>query len=476
MKEDKQIDELFRSKLEGFEIKPPAYVWDGIVEKQQAARRKKRALWIRLTAVAASVLLAFLLGKELRNDRSEIAGGQTVAEQIRSSEGNNTIEDEKTEPLPLAESGRVSGANSPDFAQVEEGEKTPSEVRTLVRVDRSKQFAERTFLPETTGTDNFVSFGFAILKKRISQFAELNPPTEQLESTPETKNESFLTEEDRLIVEKNRQLLLSEKDGHKDLGWTLGARVNPVLAVNESRYSQQYAANMNSSTESRNMQLGGGLTVAVETRGRWSFQSGVMYNRIGQSSSNSVSQGNNSFGFAVGEAATSGYFRAGESTGGTLVIQAPAGRIVMNALPQNAIIAADFEENAISASNDVFMTASEFVQVFDYLEIPLLVRYRLIDRKFGVQLTAGLNAGFLIGNSAYMNSGNGRANIGKTSDMNSVSYSSNFGFGLGYKLSPRLQLRFEPQWRYYLESLSNNPDVTYKPYSFNFYTGISYSF
>jgi len=62
MKEDNNIDNLFREKLQGFSEDPPAYVWDGISEQLRHGRRKRRAAWFSWSAVAALILLAFLAG------------------------------------------------------------------------------------------------------------------------------------------------------------------------------------------------------------------------------------------------------------------------------------------------------------------------------------------------------------------------------------------------------------------------------
>lgn len=484
MKEDKQIDELFHSKLGDVEIKPPAYVWDGIVEKQTAVRRKKRALWFRVSAVAALLLVAFLLGKVLQQEQPAITESQSIAEQTQTSPEKEAIVESESQASILQvepeESSTTKVSGDVDEMEGLAHAETPSSSEAQAVLTGKKESLTAAD-KETDGSESARSF-FTMLQKRLETLDFFGPKSDELDQMGNPEEGSFLKEADRLIVQQNQQALLVRKEKDAELNWSVGARVNPVLAMNESKHSQQYALNMNQSTGSRNMQLGGGLTVAVETKGRWSFQSGVMYNGLGQSSSNDVS-GRSSMldlasipAFSDGPVANQEYFKAGESSGGLVVIQAPAGKIVLNSLPQNAVVAADLETVAASSSNDVLMISSEFEQVFDYIEIPFLVRYQLLDQKFGIQLMAGVNTGFLVGNSAYLDNGGGRTNIGKTSDMNSVSYSSNFGLGLGYKLSPTLQLRFEPQIRYFLESLSSNPDVTYKPYTFGFYTGISYSF
>ena len=59
---DKNIDELFRSKLSNFEQEPPAYVLENVLAGVAGARRKKKIIFWRIAGVAAALLLAFVAG------------------------------------------------------------------------------------------------------------------------------------------------------------------------------------------------------------------------------------------------------------------------------------------------------------------------------------------------------------------------------------------------------------------------------
>ncbi|WP_163718171.1 outer membrane beta-barrel protein [Mangrovibacterium lignilyticum] len=478
IKEDKQIDELFRSNLEGFELKPPAYVWDGIVEKQAAAKRKKRVLWIRFTAVAASLLLAFLLGRELQNNNSSLKVNTTIAKQKEIPQnGNPESSPEKTLATEVNE--QIKPIVDKDKQVVESATKTieplvsganTTEVSTLNNV---MALSESKLLVDMTSPG--LSDDYSLLENHRAQLAVNGPGSGRLDNM----KSNVLSELDRLIIEQNQSALLDKENKSSELDWSIGAMVSPVLAVNSSSHSDQYAQNMNASSNDRNVNLGGGLTVAVKTQRKWSFQSGINYSRVEQGSTNNLTSNSREVAFSFGDASNDAgprYFTTATTDGEAVVVKSPAGKIVLDALPDNALVAGNVENTLASATPEVLMTTSDFDQVFDYIEVPFFVRYQLVDRKFGVQLMAGVNTGFLVGNSAYMTSGDSRSRVGKTSDMNSLSLSSSFGVGMGYQLTPNLQLRFEPQMRYYLESLSGNSEVSYKPHAFGFYTGISYSF
>lgn len=58
--QDKEFDDLFRSKLDGFEVGPSAHVWPGIVGELTAGKRKK--LLLPFLSVAASIAVLVTAG------------------------------------------------------------------------------------------------------------------------------------------------------------------------------------------------------------------------------------------------------------------------------------------------------------------------------------------------------------------------------------------------------------------------------
>ncbi|MFA6087805.1 MAG: hypothetical protein WC743_25830 [Mucilaginibacter sp.] len=58
--QDKEIDQLFRSEFEGFEIEPSPQVWGNIIDKLNADRRKKA--FFPYLSIAASVLVVIAVG------------------------------------------------------------------------------------------------------------------------------------------------------------------------------------------------------------------------------------------------------------------------------------------------------------------------------------------------------------------------------------------------------------------------------
>jgi hypothetical protein len=459
MKEDRQLDDLFRSKLENFELKPPAYLWDGILEKQAAARRKKRLLVWWISGTAASLLIAFLLGWELqRGQDNRLDENQIVRQEEVTGNDAEVVE----VPDSPGSTHRTPGAGKPTTA--ERKDQPQSAANYLSQFNDNKAVLSRENDGEVALARNLSrnEARLPLLQKMAAALSWDWPGTGELDNQRGT--DGRLTGEDRRIIAMNQAEMEKEQKQSSDVSWAVGAMITPVLNVNSTKYSQQYAAEMSSSGSGQDVSLGGGITVEMQTRGRWSIQSGIRYSRIAQNSSGASS------GDFFASVAPDNSVVAERNKTGQLVVNGPAGQVVLDGVPRNTLVSADLESS--EGLSSVLMTNSDFDQLFDYVEIPLLLRYQLVEGVIGVQLSAGLNSGFLVRNAVYTEG----ENIGKTADMNDFTFSSDLGVGLSYKLSSKLQLRLEPQFRYFLHSLSNNDNIEYKPYSFGMSTGVSYSF
>ena len=115
------------------------------------------------------------------------------------------------------------------------------------------------------------------------------------------------------------------------------------------------------------------------------------------------------------------------------------------------------------------------LQEFGYLEVPVEMEYRLVDKKLGVNLVGGMSSLFLMDNSVSLDSDGATTQIGEATNMNSVSFSTNLGLGVFYNLNRELQLEVQPMFKYHLNTFSNTAG-NFQPYSVGVYSGIRYRF
>jgi hypothetical protein len=111
--QDKEFDDLFRSKLDGFEIEPSAHVWHGIAGELAAGKRRKSLLPFLSIAASIIVLVAagvlFIPQKVIvpAKHNVKIKSDQTPVQPVNSGLAIN-----KLKPVILApkNTGKVSAA------------------------------------------------------------------------------------------------------------------------------------------------------------------------------------------------------------------------------------------------------------------------------------------------------------------------------------------------------------------------------
>jgi hypothetical protein len=155
----------------------------------------------------------------------------------------------------------------------------------------------------------------------------------------------------------------------------------------------------------------------------------------------------------------------------TAHLTTPSGSVNLertSALKSNTLLSADILPLAGSEQ--------DLKQEFSYIEIPVQVVYKLIDHKFNLGITGGISTNILAGNRAGLYENGQKINQGQTSNLRGITYSGVLGVELGYDLGNNITLTVEPCIKRFLNSLSSNKAIDFKPYRVDIMTGITYSF
>ena len=118
---------------------------------------------------------------------------------------------------------------------------------------------------------------------------------------------------------------------------------------------------------------------------------------------------------------------------------------------------------------------AELIQNLSYYEVPMELKYALINNRFGVNVIGGLSTLFLDDNEVYVRDGEFREVLGAANNLNSVSFSTNVGVGFDYKISKSLKFNVEPMFKYQLNPYTDS-SVDFKPYFIGIYGGLSFKF
>src|SRR5690554_625875 len=466
MKEDNNIDKLFREKLQGFSEDPPAYVWDGISEQLMHGRRKRRAAWFSWSAVAALVLLAFLAGWYFNESKATVM--PTVVEtetrdDFRENEnlnankeaGTETVE-EKREQVPplkniLANAGDKKSEN-----------KFPSTYKEKSSEKVAQSEPEREWLVIPTRLES--KLAVLVLQNEVAA----NAVQVSVSTTPKLSNY------ERSLIDYNARQIKSYVE--EKAGWQMGVNVSPGYASYSANHEAVYASNMTQEASSGTTNLSGGFSVKYKTSRKWSIESGIYYAQNGQQAGSSPQRYGSSPEMAFDAPSRENLFfnTAVRMENSHMAMNSTAGVIEIANLPAGTELAANLE--GTYAAENSLITHGELSQVFDFVEIPLYMRYLLVDSKLDVELMGGVSAGLVVGNHAYLDNEQGMQHIGKTQDISTVNMSGTIGIGLNYALNKNFALGVEPRVNYYLNSINNNPDVDFRPYRIGVYTGLYYTF
>jgi hypothetical protein len=471
MKEElDNMDKIFREKLEGFSEEPPVFLWDNIQATLAGQRRKKRMAWYSWSAVAALLVFAFLAGWYFNETAEKVTPRVTESETVKPADKQNIIE--RDIPAPVTTDIEKQNETIESDRLLADATKK----RSIQKIQEEKTSTSVTDFEDKETRIEIATAGLNLMEK--IEKPEFKVTAQEPSFTLTKKDEpdasaEFLTWEQKMIDENTRELA---RITHENSGWKLGLNVSPGYSSYTAKHGATYASNMTYEANEGSANLSGGISVQYKTGKRISIESGIYYAQNGQETGSSPQlfalRAEMDYAFAP---AGKNYFNTAVNLAGNrMAMNSTAGIIEFEELPRGAEIAANLESAGTYANS--LLTSGELSQVFDFVEIPLYLRYLVIDRKMDVELVGGVNAGLVVGNNAYINNEFGVQNIGKTLDISTVNVSGTVGVGLNYALGKNLSVAVEPRLNYYMNSINRNSEVDFRPYRVGVYTGLYYEF
>lgn len=463
MNSKQHIDKKIKEKLDAFSASPPPHIWNGVAGELAAQKRRKRWAVAGWAAAAAMVLLAFVAGWHFNNN--SIKTSPSTA-QVLTVQPNNHAESKNNDKVLNVESDNVEPNGNIEIT------KTP------VAQSTTEKYLAAAHHAESAGTPGNPEL-FPRKKTHLERLArsdfkfDTEPGKIKLQSIKNIATAKPLNAIEKELIAANLRDIDTQKPD--ETGWKMSMYVSPGYASQVSEHSDGYSREMSGTANNGTGNVEGGFSIQYKTGKRWSVESGVYYAQNGQKADNSLNL------MPISSKADMMY--AGEErfaansiqiNNGAVAMNSAAGVIAFSGTPKGAEIIGGFE-NLTSSSNSL-ITNGDFSQVFNFVEIPLFLRYRVVDQKFGVELLGGMNAGVVVGNNAYIDNEYGVQRVGKTRDISTLNLSGTVGVGMNYALGKHFSLAFEPRLNYYLSSINSNPEVDFRPYRIGFYTGVSYDF
>lgn len=514
MTDKKHIDRLFQEKFKNFEATPDAEVWDNIHNALHQDKRKRRVipLWWFAAGTAAVLVLLFTVGNSVFNKNGlgtpeiQTVGTETIQD---SDESTKTVGVDKMNE----HSSDIENEHSSDIENTEQSEPTDRNSKTdnskNIRIDKNKtatQIAHQNTVKNTTDSPNNQDKAHVFqndkrnisdvkeesVAKNTSNLPELNPDKKALEADA-IQNNTYLE------IEKNQSQIAKTTDENQSKDAELLIENNEWIILNKKDESIEEAiakANLIDEEEKE------------EQPNRWNISPNVApvyFNSLGSGSSidnqfvnNGKSEVNMSYGLSGSYAlndkikirAGINKVNLGYSTGGVITVKdvnssnisignSQLKNINFNAQGRNDLyMSSPMTNSRPEAAVPQFVASSikgTLEQQFGYIEVPLEIEYSIINNQFGLNLIGGFSTLFLDNNEIYSVLENKRSLLGEANNMNSTSYSANFGLGFNYNISPRLKLNLEPMFKYQINTFTNTSG-DFRPYFIGVYSGFSFKF
>ncbi len=434
------IDLLFRNGLKDYEVLPPAGVWSEI----KPVIRKHQLLLIYLRTAAAVILILSVSFLAYRLGRENISLIKTDVAVLNTDQF--VVQDEV--PL-LVEESAIYDNNMPQGSGTDHTI-APAQNDTSTTDYQASQRRNQRLISRVAGM---------LQGNRSDELQRNLIARSEINEADVTSYFNDISVRDYLVYPVTPKIDR----------WSVTAMASPTYyprpQVNNNGISKQ----MGSSEQSR-LSYSGGVAFAYRISRKLSVQSGLYYSSIGQEVGDIYSFGG--FGKYI-------YTKSDRN----FEVMTSAGRIYT----ENADI---FLRDGIGDrvltryTNDVFDPAkaslqymsSSLYQSFSYIEMPLILRYKLLDKDIDINLVGGVSYNFLVNNAVYTRFDGNRLDVGKTDGLNQFMLSSSLGMGMEYNLSDRFSLNLEPTFRYYMNPFSDTQGLKAHPYSFGIFSGLSYKF
>jgi hypothetical protein len=466
LNENKNIDQLFQKKLEDYEKTPPMFVWTNIQGMLNTHRKERRIFLLKTVGIAAAVLIAFLAGWQLSNSSDKNMYQNIVASQKQTDQNTHPVTKKniptnqiavytdqnrsksstpvrKTNPISSKLSSLATFAASPSIF---------SNTDTLLRKSGELELlsSEKEFLDE-------LHHNFKIVKKLADWFADSKKDTvtTQVSQLKDVNANAYTPKSYETPMTAVPYIPARNNSGR----WSLKAEFAPVFNNQTPNSSSQYSNYQKTNAENT---FSGGMVAGYKVGKRLMIKSGIVYSKIRQTTRNlDLISSNPIYNVSTNISRAS----------------TPAGPVNLDKIENKQYADAYFGGLLNSGMNNSIPTANtELRQDIAFIEIPVMATYKLIDKKITIGLTGGISSNILVGNSAILSNNGTGISSGETANMRNTVYSSAVGVEIGYEITNRITLTVEPRAKYFINSLSTNKTVIFKPSQVSIATGLTYSF
>ncbi len=489
MKEKKNIDRLFQEKFKNFEAHPSDNVWNAIADSQKKKDdRKIIPFWFKLGGIAAALLLLFGISTVLLSDNANSKEQEIVSSPDIKAPSTQSVDSQKNKLQPLV-NNQSTGDSSPSTKENVDIDKP---TRTTVNNDRQTQVADNSTATKSRNTNKVrdkINSNSNILSQEERLLTDTNVSAQETETATEKPIPSKLLRENAINTPLNNDVLdtktaiasETKNTDEKDLiaeaqkinetqeegiaeasketeksrnKWNVGAVAAPVYYgdFGGSGLDKQFADN----DKSGDVNLSYGVQISYEISPKVKIRTGISNVDLSYNT-NEISFSTNDLGRRVAGVDYADNARS------LAISDNSNGQGANTFAPETGLPRLGITSNG------------SLQQRLSYLEIPVEAIYVISDKRLGLSIVGGMSTLLLNDNTVVLNSPELTTNLGTASGVNEVSFTTNIGLGLDYKMTENVIFNIEPSLKYQLNSFDDSV-VDFQPYYLGVYTGVRYKF
>ena len=513
MKTKKQIDRLFREQFKDFDVTPPPQAWENIKARLQEKKKDRKVIplfWYKVAGVAALLLLFFSVGNFFFNNPIEenhitIEDGSVkdkneqfvdnskssekelqnnVEESLTSTENKvlNTSEKEQESKDSFSKeknSENIIADKSSSRENKDNLEKNNSNKKTYNAIAQTQKQENQTKEKNTYTTDDYPVLNkkedFAATQAQNEKNKQVNDTPANLiqqkennleevgiaqteEESAEKSNKKSLIE---YLKEKEEEEIIANTENSLDERWAISPNFAP-LYYNTLGDGSSIDTQFTNNSKSGEVNYGYGVQVSYAINDKLSVRTGL--NKV------DLSYVTNNIEF-VGAGIDQGISSINYGGSNNIIAVGAAGSL--NNIDSDYPVLSDNGVVIIPRNGDAI--PGSMTQSIDYFEIPLELKYGIVNNRFGINVIGGMSTLLLNNNEISVQSDGFKSVIGEANNLNGLSFSTNLGIGLDYKISKKILFNIEPMFKYQLNPYTDS-NVNFKPYYLGIYSGFSYKF
>ncbi|SHG78622.1 outer membrane beta-barrel protein [Winogradskyella jejuensis] len=506
MNNKKHIDRLFQEKLKDFDVMPDDKVWEGIEARLQEKKKKRRIIpiWWQLGGAAAALILLFAVGNTIFfndvNPNTPIVKETIKNGAIDSKETNPSSSEDKSEIVLDANDKDIDASKNSEDKNDSKKSKETNPINNNSSFSNKKNneaVAQNSDSEQNQNSNNFKDKNSEkVLNSEVVSNQKTNKNNSPLQTEMKSKEEldriinsnsttsdvivksdanSKKSDEtnDEVITDKN---IIEEEEKGQDIKeaiaeanktneeekekrrWSISPNVAPVYFSSLGNGSS-IDAQFNSNNTSSDISMSYGVKGSYAVNSRLKITAGINRVNFNNTTNDVIALSDNSFS---------------SINASTSRLQNVELNNMVNDASLMVMSRANLRQNSISEAVNTLQSGN-LEQRFGFIEIPLEIEYRLVDKKVGVNISSGFSTLLLNENEIFVDVNGQSTLIGEANNLNSTSFSANFGIGVDYNITEKININLEPKFKYQLNTF-NNTSGDFRPFFIGVYTGLNFKF